>query len=415
MAKTRFVYREQVLHQGVVREVTSIKFHNADPWVSYELTGVADFVGQEELTKIQPQEVDGAAYVKEALMFADLLVITGDSTSDNSYSESIEYFTRMYGKVGIDIFDNAASGLEAADWVDNTGNATVNEAIAAIPGTGEGTVWQFCLGINDVGSGGGMLTPQQLVDIFTPGIDAVLAAKPDVVLYFVQPTALADSTRNDALNGAYEILEDLYGAYVVPLYQPMRDIYDAATDNIFYQDSTHPNNIGTIRQINIILNHTIPGAFVSDMTLDQEHYTDITEILVDEMGPSDIIAGRYWNSSGSRSNNASWASFDALPVKLGQRVRVNHGGNRSDLRLVSSPFDNDGGTFVRTITGTGDPIVFDIADAGDAVGINVDSSGAYTAPGDAYARVYDLVKEKADSDLTQDEINIGLTMRLIEA
>jgi len=356
--------------------------------------------------------------LKTFIESADTYVVSGDSTRDTAYNDMQAYYTRMLGKAGILAVDNSASGVSGQQWAEDTGSVGVTSAIASIPGTGSTTVLEWSFGINDITDG--TEDAATIAALWTPGLDALLVAKPDVSLIFVQPSAVANAARNVKLNEIYEILRDTYSVHVVKAYQPMRDIYDGLTDNIFYFDSTHPDFTGSIRLANIIFSDVLPDSLLSTVLLDNQHYTGAaSDTIITAFDSTDIRDGEFWNSSGLISANAAWACFRIADISFGQTVRIFHNGDRDDIRITSggTGADNVGATLLLTRStpdegATPAEYSYTITTLGtERVGATIRSDSSATV-GDEYLRVVDVVYAKVGSDLTQAELNVGVTMRL---
>lgn len=362
------------------------------------------------------------AALRAAMGAASTYLITGDSTRDNTYNDMLSaYYPHMLGKAGISVADNAKSGLSGADWAGGAGDLSAADAIAAIPGDGAGTVWEFSLGINDVGAAA-TEDPAALEALIAPGIDAVLTARPGVALFFVEPVAVAAPARNDVLNVLYASLSARYSCHLVRACQITRAVYDGTApegERLFYHDSTHPNKYGSIRIANFILSEILPHELIPVVTLDNTHFSSATESLVRSLDVAGVALGAYWNSGGSRSINANWACFDMIEAAPLQLVRLEHSGGRDDVRLLANPVDVDGGgDLVGTLT-TPDAVNGDVyeyripAGLTTHIGANISSAGPYTTTGAERVEVFDLVPEKGADDLSQEEINAGLRLRLV--
>lgn len=350
--------------------------------------------------------------LRERLETADTYIVSGDSTRDNTYNEMISYYTRMLGKAGITVFDNAHSGQSGADWSSNFDVSNVNEAIAAISGTGATSVLEFSFGINDVDSSGSQ-TPEELLGLMSSGLDALIAAKPDLMIFFVQPVAVASVPRNDALNAFYDLLVSTYGKHLVKLYQPMRDVWDGdtlpTTDRVFYEDGTHPNSNGSIRAANYIFSEVLPDSLLETVLLDNLHWTGSGEAIV---STETNITNSYWNSSGGRSINTSWKSFDLVPVTNGQVLRITHMGSRDDVRLLDSSMVLIGTLTVPDLGSAGGTYEYNINLATVAyAGCNITSTNE-VAGAFAKVEVVEIVAGQGAGDLTQAQINAGFNSRL---
>jgi len=343
--------------------------------------------------------------VRDAMLTADTYVYTGDSTRENSYNRMEEYYTRMLGKTSITAVNNARSGLDTTEWATDVYPQSQTACIAAIPGTGASTVWEFSLGINDESQ---FATAAELTNLWFNAISTVLAAKPDVTLFLVQPTAVADSGRNDKLNTAYANLQNMLNVWLVELYQPMRDVYDAGSGNRFYKDSTHPTDFGSIRMVNLILDDVLHDDQIASVRYDTQHYRGYVALRAQ--------VGNYWSSSGSWANNEYWSSFleiDLTGLGEGTEFEIYHSGIRDDIRWLPAVGELPVLSQSTPTSGT-NPLYKYVRPAGAAganlLVVNIDSVAA-SAVGDEYVRVT-TPGYKGALDMTMAEIMVNQGTRI---
>lgn len=357
------------------------------------------FVRRTRTSLLSPTQIARRDALRSRLATATTYIGTGDSTMDNTYNRMASYYyPHMLSKVGITFVDNAKSGLTTDQWNTNVySGARVSDAIAAIPNTGATTVWEYRLGINDY-AGGGTPTKAALLAQFKAGIDAVLAAKPDTMIFFVEPVAVYLAERNTTLNEVYADLAEFYDRHIVKLYQPMRNVYDAGAGNLYYKDSTHPTANGSFRAVNFILSDILSDSQLGSMTYDTSYYTGVLT--------TSVTTGSYWNASGTLSVNASWSCFEQVPVTAGSTICVKHGGNRADVRWHSSA-----GVIHSTATGPASTDAngsyYTVPTGVTLAGVNI-SSTTYTVTGTEQISV---VGGQGVNDMTMTQINTGLTLR----
>lgn len=351
--------------------------------------------------------------------------VTGDSTRDHSSitPDAVSYMSRMLGKAGIEVIDNAQSGRSGEEWSD--GNISpggvspnVDDLIAVIPGTGSTTVVEFSHGINDTADGSETVS-EQLAKV-TPGLDALLSAKPDVTIFFVQPVRVGVLARNTSMNAWYAQMAADYGAYLCPLFKYMDAVYDNGSGNVFYADSTHPSAVGMIRLVNFILSQILPASLLGTVMMDNKHWTGAEqETILSSFDDADIRTGEYWNSGGTISASAAWACFPIMDVGYGERVKLFHNGDRDDIRVTKDGVgsDNTGATLLET-RATPDsgalPGVYsyDITNVGvKRVGATIRSDSSAIV-GDEYMQRIFFQNAKSGGDLEQIEINAGFGVRM---
>lgn len=377
------------------------------------LQSAIDALGGGGYTLVSPEPV------RLAMTTATHYAVVGDSTRDNSYNDMIAYYTRMLGKAGITMIDNAASGQSGFDWSSNADSPNVNDLIAAIPSDGTGTVVEFSLAINDTSSSGGEAPEVQLAKI-SGGLDALIAAKPNITLFFVQPVPVAAAARNDSMIAFYDLLARTYNKHLVMLHDVMASVYDDGTGNVFYFDGTHPTATGSIRAANYILSEILPDSLLSVVLLDNDHWQGSSDTVVFSFDQSDIVAG-YWGSNGNLTLDADSACFPAFEYTAGQRVVIDHKGSRDDIRLLRDLVGNDGvevGVLSTPASTNGTEYTYEsiVGNEGPfthiGATININAGTPYVPTSTDKVEVIDVGSAQGPEDLTQAEINIGLILRL---
>lgn len=324
-------------------------------------------------------------------------IVSGDSTRDNAYNGMIEYYTSQMLKISWITSDNAKSGLRASQWLNNTYPAPdcLQGAIAATPNLGEKTILEYSLGVNDVFSGDDEATIKSNIK---SGVEAYKAACPQALVLLVTPVAVADPNDNILLNRIYGEIASELDLPLVDVDAIMRPVYG---DPDFYEDSTHPNINGSYRAVNWITSEKMHPSLYGTMTLtdDEPPPPPNTDNLAQPVEPG------LWNSStGAPQEIATWRRMQPIAVEPNFLIKVEHQGNRVDVIFM----DDQGGFLLYDQIAIGSP--FTIPPGAYEMRLNISDDGdAYDLLGD----VPDVRYQVSNAELlTQDEINVGLTLNL---
>ncbi len=329
-------------------------------------------------------------------------IVTGDSTRATPATDgnpiALEYYKYLFAKLGVTIDRNAASGMSANAWrTDNvlyTGNTFTN-CLALISGTGANSIVEYSLGINATGPSFDFATDLAEIEA---GIDALIAAKPDIAGVFVVPVKTGDIDRNQGLIRIYHQLANKYGFPLVDGYAAT----DAVHGNIdFYSQQyppvlnpTHPNEFGLKRLINYIVNAATPPVLRSLVTFDKGPSASVTPV---------ISQGVYWSTvDGTSKTDANWTRMGELAVPHGATmIYVQHGGNRDDIicmdesnSFIERLFRDDVNTIVKRAV---------LRYNTKFVHINIDASGSYNPDADDIKVFF--------SYMSVEEINRGLAFQ----
>ena len=253
----------------------------------------------------------------------DTYIVTGDSTRDVGYAHMIAGYRHYLGRLGVNVVDNARSGHKANQWSNNLLSPTVNEAIAATPGTGATTILEMSLGLNDWDLAGDEI--QAKADIIA-GINAYRAAKPDATVFLAQPVSTESATRNARLYSVYEEIASELSLPLVDTFTITDAIRDGLTTNQYYFDSTHPNVNGAFRVLHYILSAIAAPSVRYALAMDT-WYQGFTEDRILDHGS---VQSGYFASDGFARTSATWRRTEPYRVLPGQTLEISHNGNRGD-------------------------------------------------------------------------------------
>ena len=261
------------------------------------------------------------------------VMLTGDSTFDNSYSESVNYYTKQLAKIGVGVFNNALAGRSGNGWAQNinttgTGQGTLQQAIDNTPNTGLNTIMFYNFGIND-----NKTVQEDFENGLKAGLEEYMLAKPDALIYMVTPIDRATNARDWQQNVANDL-----GLPIIDINPVMDMVRD---DTVMYNDPTHPWFYGTMRQVNAVLDKAVPSDLVRNITLEPyrlENYTGtISNLAI-------VETGDYLFFDGSEVVNANSRRFTPIQVEPNKMLKIAHKGNQFNLFA----YDNNG-DFIRRI------------------------------------------------------------------
>lgn len=266
-------------------------------------------------------------------------IVSGDSTKNGIWVRTREYYPQLLNQLNVNVYSNTEGGVDSVEWnndVTSTGYAFgkgITDCINQISGTGENTIVEYSFGINDKFFG---YTDTEILASITLGINQVLAAKPDVIIILVEPVYF-HSTHSAALKIVYSTLATNFGLKLVSVTDYMATYHPVSHTGQpqFYGDYTHPNEVGSRRMVNIILNQIVPNEFKSLVSLPEfipaiADSSDIELMVGTESGHYDFNNGDAYNSSYQR----------ALPflVTEGKELTLVSTGNVRNIAF----FDNNG-------------------------------------------------------------------------
>lgn len=275
---------------------------------------------EKKLNKINKLLVDSANGKNINVQY----IISGDSTRDNGYSQSIDYYRGQLNKIHVNVIDNSRSGLKAQEWAHGLSTPSVNDAILSTKDYGKNTILELSLGLNDY-----KVNPSKeyLKDQLRLGIKKYLSSKPKGHIILVAPIPTANIKREKIYNEAYsEISEELN----LPLINLGNTVFIGGQEKYksYYFDSTHLNIFGTRKMVDTIFSHIMPKEIIEKLSIPWK----------DTMPPKDIWRSDYlkdgfWLSkrTGEEYKMKNWSCSKFIPVIYGETYELIHSGNRGDI------------------------------------------------------------------------------------
>jgi lysophospholipase L1-like esterase len=257
-------------------------------------------------------------------------IVSGDSTKEGRYQQTKQYYADLLNQLNIQYVDNSVGGLDADEWItgidqasSNTINETVDQAISQTPGSGENTILEFSLGINDYFRDPNLLEASLLATM-KQGLDMYIAARPKTEIILVSPVHF-NASHSDKLNRIYTQLATDYGFKLINVEAITKPFYH--TDN-FYIDYVHPSAGGARRIVNYIMSQIVPPQYSNSIILPEyiplEGVVNSAELaLTPEVGHYDVNTGNAYDSTWQRL-----PQFEVIPNR---ELTLVSSGNRPDI------------------------------------------------------------------------------------
>lgn len=338
-------------------------------------------------------DLEGLRAIQERLLIGQQAgsgynyIITGDSTRDNSYNRAIDYYTDQLSKIDWAVTDNALSGQDATEWINDTFAPLngITAALTATPNTGVNSILEFSFGINDVGSQAVIKTALKLA------LDTYIAARPDTLIVLVTPVTTSDTVKTAELKATYFELGIELSLPVVDVESIMSPVHGDAD---FYWDAVHPNRWGSVRMINYILNKEVHPNLYPLLTIEDVVGQPPTTGNIAEP----VEVNRWDTFTGNTVIDPTWRRMQEVAVEPDQQVKITHGGNRTEIAYLDAS---------KVWLGRANIIndyIYTIPEGAYYLQINISDDGVtYDALGDVPSITYFDV-------LTQDESNIGVDL-----
>lgn len=318
-------------------------------------------------------------------------IVSGDSNRSNNFNNMIDYYNILLGQIGISVIDNARSGQSGDNWLNNTISPTLDEAIAATPGTGATTLLEYSFGPNDRG------TNTEIKAALKGGIEAYLAAKPDATVVLCPPTRT--SGKYGTLIALYEEIATELELQLIKAH-PVMEPFD--TDPRFKQDSVHLNNYGSQRLLHFILSNIIPDNVRSSIMI-----PDLGIITPPDASMTAVVKSGYWNySDGVYKTNDTWRCTDPMDVEPNYTLHVDHGGNTDKVYWYDT-----NGDFMHAEAMTPDDVSgFNVVVPAGAYGmtLNISNDGETYDALDYDVQVAYVIEEQ--TYMSPEEVNEGMAI-----
>ena len=319
-------------------------------------------------------------------------IVSGDSNRSNKFNDMIEYYNVLLGQAGVSVIDNSRSGQSGDNWLNNASSPTVDEAIAATPGTGETTILEYSFGPNDSGA------DAEIKAIIKTGVETYLTAKPDATVVLCSP--VRTSGKYGVLIGLYEEIATELGLQLITPHVVMEQV-DA--DARFKQDAAHLNKYGSQRLLHFILSGVVSEKVRSSISI-----PDLGVVTPPNVSFNPVVQHGYWSySTGELNNLDTWRCSEKLAVEPNYTVAIDHGGNKDKVYW----YDIDG-AFIGANSLTPVDVGFETVVPAGAYGMGF----SITDEGTAYdALNYDVKVAYVIEELsymTPEEVNLGMSAGL---
>lgn len=257
-------------------------------------------------------------------------IVSGDSTRDNKYALTMEYYVEQFAKINVKVVKNASSGETAEQWNTNTRkNASLNDAIKKTVGDGENTIMEYSFGINDQARGA---SREEQKKRYKKGVVDYLAAKPKATVILAVPVAHKNNVQNEELKSIYEEIASELNLILVDVLIPTKDVLG---DSKYYFDWYHPNRWGSKRFVNYIFDQILPEKLHKVVTVVEapkgKAVKDVELYKGFEKGY--YIAGG--NKAGKGVNDKLHYRMKEIKVEPNFVLKVQHSGNRYRVCFMS--------------------------------------------------------------------------------
>jgi len=308
------------------------------------LAGKSDIVILTPLQKVQ-QLLISASNKEKIINY----IVTGDSTRENTYNEMNQYYVGQFAKINVTVDYDSDSGNSARNWllqdVTSSPTSSITHALSLVSGTGESSILEFSMGLNDLTvSASGSTDPAVVKQRIKDSILALLSNRPDLTIVLVTPVYTANSTYNVQLQTMYYELAAEHNLHLVDVLDIMGLVH-GNTD--FYQDSVHPNKYGSRRLLNVIMDSLIPSSISHLVSLEEVPAplipSVITELATRPINSSNLVAGissGYWqNADGSPTALSTWRRFDEISVIPAETLNITHQGDQFNCIFMDAVGD----------------------------------------------------------------------------
>ena len=258
VTKTLQDWQESGFLDVVINEALDTKYHEMDNRLTTQLAQTASHVDttfknsiSDKIRKVVSDTASGTAN--------GVFIEVGDSTRAINGAHIFSYLSNELSKYNVRTHLVARSGLKTEHWSKYTPNMqpgfpTVDDVITLIPGDGTNTIVDICLGIND-----GSKTQEQMQLYLQTGINAILSAKPNVLINLTSPNRYSDAKVVNKLINIYKNLSDTGKYGYINVLENVFKTWNSDVQETYFVDATHPNVLGQSRMADYIIPKFLPN------------------------------------------------------------------------------------------------------------------------------------------------------------
>ena len=332
-------------------------------------------------------------------------IVSGDSTRNDSFNFMIDYYKSQFVKANVRVVNDASSGLDAKDWNANVRSlACLQHAIDNTSGTGENTILEYSFGINDQGRGA---SKEEQKARYMYGITNYMSAKPDATVILVVPVAHSSEANNNELKDIYTNIASELNLVVVDALMVTTNVRG---NSDYYQDGTHPNQWGSRRVVNYIMDQILPSELYGVVTLEEAPHssppTNDTELSVGyEVGYYSDSTG-YWGRPSGYTN--AWR-LKEIAIEPNFILKIKTGANRNEAFFMKEDGTCDNKRYLGSL---GSQDYFEVPIPADGVALRLTlaiDNPSYDPATDDISVKYDISKVNY---MSIDDINKWFNCRL---
>lgn len=331
-------------------------------------------------------------------------IVSGDSTRDNKFAYTMDYYTQQFGKINMKVIKNAASGETAEQWNNNERpNASVNNAIKNTTGKGINTIMEYSFGINDQARG---ISYEEQKERYKKGIKVYLKAKPQATVILAVPVAHIGKGKNDELKKIYEEIASEMNLILVDTLAATIDIHGNPK---YYFDDYHPNKWGSQRFVNYIMDQILPSELYSKVSLQEvpeKTVTNTSELF--KVAEAGYYSGNSHNLGREMSAKGCWRTKE-IPVEPNFGLIIKYSGNGKRIFFTDKKRQNCQVKMVRRIKGK-DYAEVTVPQDAYFMRMNLSLNDAVYNPKEDNISV--KYNTEATNFMSLDDINKGLNIRL---
>jgi lysophospholipase L1-like esterase len=362
-------------------------------------------------SSINAANIIAEKHVKKLLLDSSLkrnkevvYIVSGDSTRDNRFAGTMDYYTQQFGQINVKVVKNAASGETAEQWNNNERPAaSVNNAIKNTTGNGINTIMEYSFGINDQARSASY---EEQKDRYTKGIKTYLKAEPKATVILTVPVAHKNTDKSEELKRIYEEIASEMNLILVDTLVATMDIHGNPK---YYFDGYHPNKWGSQRFVNYIMDQILPPELYSKVSLQEvlkKELTNTSELF--KVAEAGYYSANTHNLGNEMIAKDSWRT-EEFPVEPNFGLIIKYSGNGKRIFFTDKKRENCQVKRVRRIKGK-DYAEVTVPQGAYFMRMNLSLNDAVYNPKEDNISV--KYNTKATNFMSLDDINKGLNIRL---